>query len=62
MDDDISLVVRAMKLVMEDAGKVLPKVGSVECPKCKGTLRYVIQGPRAHRGKCDTDGCLHWIG
>ena len=61
-DDDFSLVIKAMQLCFKDAGTDRPKAGTVECPKCKGTLRYVIRGPRAYYGKCDTIDCLDWMG
>jgi len=36
--------------------------GSMQCPKCGGTLRVSIAGVNGHtRGYCKTTGCLNWI-
>ena len=36
--------------------------GTIECPKCKGKLRYTVSGYNGHVwGTCETPGCLRWI-
>ena len=36
--------------------------GTIECPCCKGELRYVIKPGNHHCwGVCSTDGCLSWM-
>ena len=63
IDEQIELSVKAMQAASLAAkGKPLPFVGMIECPKCKGVLRFSIRGPRAHRGQCETEGCLSWVG
>lgn len=35
--------------------------GTIECPKCQGTLNFSI-APNGHpHGKCQTEGCLQWL-
>lgn len=62
-DEQILLAISAMQAAFAAAkGKPRPYVGMIECPKCKGVLRFSIRGPRAHRGACETEGCLSWVG
>ena len=36
--------------------------GVIECPACKGVLRYSVSGGNHHIwGKCETKGCLAWM-
>lgn len=35
---------------------------SVPCPRCGGTIEYLVSGPRNHsQGVCQTADCLSWI-
>lgn len=36
--------------------------GTVECPVCKGVLRYIRSSYNGHiHAKCETDGCCAWM-
>lgn len=36
--------------------------GSIECPRCKGTLGYSVSSYNGHIwGRCSTSGCLAWM-
>ena len=36
--------------------------GTIECPKCKGDLRYFRSSSNGHVwGKCKTENCLSWM-
>lgn len=36
--------------------------GSIECPICKGELRYSVAGCNGHiHAKCMTTGCVYWM-
>ena len=46
-------------------GKIKPDndiSSEMECPKCKGILKYTISKLNGHTsGKCETNKCLGWI-
>ena len=35
--------------------------GIIECPKCKGKLRYTRHSNGHVWGKCETENCLSWL-
>lgn len=36
--------------------------GQMECPICKGTLKYSVAGVNGHVwGACTTEGCVRWM-
>ena len=43
-------------------GPAAPAVGSVRCPKCKGTIKYTVEagGTGLCSGTCSTTHCLKW--
>lgn len=57
----------ALGAVAEDASKHGLKKGSggngqIECPICKGTLRYSVASLNGHIwGKCDNSECVRWM-
>lgn len=37
-------------------------IGEIECPACKGRLKYSVAGYNGHLwGACATEGCLRWM-
>lgn len=62
------LMVKALQQI-RDFEKLTGKIkrylktnGSIECPKCKGSLNYHYVKPKNHmRAQCETEGCLRWF-
>lgn len=58
---------KAMAACHEDAkakgfGRGSAGRGEVECPICKGRLRYSVAAVNGHMwGACSTDGCARWM-
>lgn len=66
MDDDtfIAKAVEAMAACAADADGRRGYAGSIVCPACEGTLKYLTAShPKSRHkiiGKCDTADCLAW--
>ena len=60
----VDMILKALVACHEDAKGRHEYAGSIECPACGGTLKYLTayKGATRHRvvGKCDTEECLHW--
>lgn len=35
--------------------------GTIDCPRCRGRLRYSVKHNGHIWGKCDTPDCLNWM-
>ena len=58
----MQVTLEGMRRCSKDANGRRGIVGSVECPKCNGTLRYSVASLNGHLwGRCDTAGCLSWM-
>lgn len=60
-DDLIARVLVARALIVGDAGGKRGVAGAIECPSCKGRLRYSIASNGHVWASCSTSGCLRWI-
>lgn len=54
-------ITTAIAIITFALGRASTGAGTIECPRCGGTLQYRVTGPRAMRGICDTDGCLRFL-
>lgn len=63
MDDTyIKNFTEAFKRIKEKEGENRGVQGEIECPACKGKLRYTIARVNGHIwGTCETKGCLSWM-
>ncbi len=62
MTDQFKSITDAIKLCREHAGGKRGIAGTVECPKCKGTLYYTVAASNGHLwGRCETKDCLAWM-
>lgn len=63
--DDFTDYEMAYNAIRAKHGRVKPKtdiVDSVECPRCKGVLRFRISSYNGHiHGQCEKEGCLCWM-
>lgn len=64
-DDAFKYFGEAYNAISKKHGNAKPKndvVSTIECPKCKGVLRYRISSYNGHiHGQCETEGCLAWM-
>lgn len=52
----------AVAAITNKHGKERGVIGAIECPVCKGTLRYSIARANGHiHAACQTKDCLRWI-
>ena len=61
-------IMEDIKMIDEIVGHLKRKYGknfirgTMECPKCKGTLRFIIHSLNGHvHGCCETENCLNWM-
>lgn len=63
-DEFVAKSLEGMAACIEDANGRLGHAGSITCPACGGTLKYLTASyPKARHkvvGKCDTTDCLAW--
>lgn len=63
LDEEFKFMNAAIKAIREhDKANQDKSPRLIECPKCKGDLRYSIAKLNGHIwGKCETEGCLQWM-
>ena len=56
--EDFTLIVEVMGEIDRIKREKKQTEGTMPCPKCGGTLRWMAHSPRAMRMWCETEGCI----
>lgn len=53
--------IKARAAIVEKEGEATSVLGAIDCPNCKGNLRYAIAFNGHIHAHCTTTGCCHWM-